>query len=94
MGGAGGAEAEIVTKCSSLIGFAQPPRLTAVRDTYEGSNGTFTDRCLSENELEQYACGYQTLCGPDMMDCAPYPTGQVISSVHECTAPCLDGACD
>lgn len=94
IGGAGGAEAEIVTKCSSLYGYNHPPTPTAVRETYEGSNGTFTDRCLSETELEQYVCAFQTICGAGMMDCAPFPTGQVISGVYECMTPCVDGACD
>jgi hypothetical protein len=77
-----------------LVGSSGAPIVAAVRQTVEGTNGRFTDRCLSENELEQYGCESQVLCGPNMTDCAPYPTGQVISGVYECTTPCFDGACD
>lgn len=80
--------------CSSLQGFSPPPANYEVRGTYQGSNGTFTDRCTSDTTLEEYYCPYETRCGPGMMDCAPFPTGRVESTMYECATRCVDGACE
>lgn len=44
-----------------------------------GTNGTFTDECDANGMLKEYYCDDKTICGPGMTDCAPYPTGEVIS---------------
>jgi hypothetical protein len=64
-----------------------------LRETMTGSNGTFTDECDATGKLVEYYCDYQMLCGAMMTDCAPYPTGLVISRTTECRFRCGGGAC-
>jgi hypothetical protein len=79
--------------CSTQLGFAQRLPNADVRETTTGTNGTFTDECDAEGKLVEYYCEYQLLCGTDMMDCAPYPTGQAISRTTTCMFVCGGGAC-
>ena len=90
--GDGGAAGSPATQCSKQIGMAQMPLDPKTRGTIEGANGTFTDECNAEGNLIEYQCAFETVCGG--MECAPYPTGQVLPSTIDCNGACQDGVCD
>jgi hypothetical protein len=79
--------------CSEQVGFAQRSPNPILRETTTGTNGTFTDECDANGMLKEYYCEYQTICGPGMTDCAPYPTGKVISRTTACMFLCGGGGC-
>jgi hypothetical protein len=86
-GGGGG------LRCSEQVGFAQRLPNSILRETTTGTNGTFTDECDANGMLKEYYCDYKTICGPGMTDCAPYPTGEVISRTTACMFRCSGGGC-
>lgn len=87
-GGGGGGLA-----CSEQVGFAQRLPNPILRETTTGTNGTFTDECDANGMLKEYYCEYKTICDPGMTECAPYPTGQVISRTTACMFQCRGGGC-
>lgn len=89
--GSGGGGGGLV--CSEQMGFAQRPPNPILRETTTGTNGTFTDECDANGMLKEYYCEYKTVCGPGMTDCAPYPTGEVISRTTACMFLCRGGGC-
>ena len=91
--GGGGVGGELGLVCSTQTGHAQRFPDPDTRETTTGTNGTFTDECDAEGKLTEYYCAYETRCDPNMTECAPYPTGQVISRTTECMFVCGGGAC-
>jgi hypothetical protein len=79
--------------CSEQVGFAQRSPNPILRETTTGTNGTFTDECDANGMLTEYYCEYKTIGGPGMTDCAPYPTGKVISRMTACMFLCGGGGC-
>jgi len=79
--------------CSEQVGFAQRLPNPILRETTTGTNGTFTDECDANGMLKEYYCDYKTICDPGMTDCAPYPTGEVISRTTACMFRCSGGGC-
>jgi hypothetical protein len=90
-GGGGGGGGGLV--CSEQVGFAQRSPNPILRETTTGTNGTFTDECDASGMLKEYYCEYKTICGPGMTECAPYPTGNVISRTTACMFRCSGGGC-
>ena len=78
--------------CHERTGKPTFPLDPAVRESIEGSNGTFVEACDAEGNLIEYRCDMQTLCGGGM-DCAPYPTGAVSPVTYDCGGRCQDGVC-
>ena len=78
--------------CSDRKGKATFPLDPAVRESIEGSNGTFVEACDDEGNLIAYACNMQILCG-GALDCAPFPTGEVSPVTYDCEGRCQGGTC-
>jgi hypothetical protein len=68
-----------------------------VKETVEGTNGTFTDECV-DGFLVEMGCGLQRDCNtrynPDpFRDCTYFETGIVVSTSFACHGGCVDGVC-
>jgi hypothetical protein len=91
-GGAGGGASSEVIVCPERLGLPELTLDPEVRQTIEGTNGTFSDECEANGDLVEYTCEMRELCEFEG-GCAPFPTGRVISRVFECAGACEDGAC-
>ena len=78
--------------CFERMGNATFPLDPAVRESIEGSNGTFVEACDDQKNLIAYHCDMQIRCG-GTLDCAPFPTGVVSPVTYDCQGHCEDGAC-
>ena len=78
--------------CYERTGHATFPLDPAVRESIEGSNGTFVEACDDDGNLIAYTCNMENRCGGPI-DCAPFPTGEASPVTYDCAGQCQGGTC-
>jgi len=91
--GIGGAVATQITRCQAGGAVTPAYGFTDVLDTYQGTNGSFTDSCDATGNLVTYECAYTVELVGNPPDNAYYATGAVQSGTVDCGGRCKDGVC-
>ncbi len=79
--------------CSDRQGLPAFSTDPTVRESVEGTNGMFVEACDASGDLITYNCQMTTCSTGSTVDCAPFPTGEVISGTLACQGQCENGTC-